>query len=187
MRAIESLLRMFKSITEPSKSEPRYRVLFVCMGNICRSPTAEGVFRKLLVERAPGFSVEVDSAGTHAYHLGHAPDPRAQRAALGRGIDISRRRARKVSPEDFERFDWLIAMDRSNLELLEELCPERHRDRLKLFLEFAPALDREDVPDPYYGGTNGFEYVLDLAEEAAAGLLTFLEQTEREREARDST
>ena len=177
---MKSLLKMLKRTPEREEPNPHARVLFVCMGNICRSPTAEGVFRKLLSERVSDLLIEVDSAGTHAYHVGDAPDPRAQKAALRRGIDISHRRARKVALADFERFDWLIAMDRGNFELLRELCPEPYLERVKLFLEFAPSLEREDVPDPYYGGANGFEQVLDLAEEAARGLLDFLEQT-RER------
>jgi protein-tyrosine phosphatase len=141
------------------------------MGNICRSPTAEGVFRKVWQERAPDLRLVLDSAGTHAYHLGEPPDPRAQRAALRRGIDLSDRRARRIEAEDFERFDLVLAMDEANLNALRELCPPERRERVRLFLEFAPAAGRRDVPDPYYGGSNGFEYVLDLVEEASIGLL----------------
>jgi low molecular weight protein-tyrosine phosphatase len=176
---VKSLLRILKrspSLLEQPAEPVRHRVLFVCMGNICRSPTAEGVLRKLIEQRTPPRpAIEVDSAGTHAYHAGEPPDRRAQRAAERRGIDISGRRARRVRIEDFERFDWVLAMDRLNYELLRELSPQEYRDRVKLFLEFAPQLGREDVPDPYYGGANGFEYVLDLVEEAAASLLEFLE------------
>jgi protein-tyrosine phosphatase len=116
----------------------------------------------------------LDSAGTHAYHLGEPPDLRAQRAAMRRGIDLSMRRARRVVPEDFERFDLILAMDDANLAALRELCPPEHHDRVRLFREFAPAAGRRDVPDPYYGGSNGFEYVLDLVEEASIGLLEAL-------------
>jgi protein-tyrosine phosphatase len=147
------------------------KVLFVCMGNICRSPTAEGVFRRLVSERAPGLAVEVDSAGTHDYHVGDPPDQRAIVAAARRGIDIAGLRARVVATSDFERFDMLVAMDRLNRAILLDRSPEQYRERVRLFLEFAPAIDEEDVPDPYYGGPVGFERVLDLAEEASAGLL----------------
>jgi protein-tyrosine phosphatase len=141
------------------------------MGNICRSPTAEGVFRKVWKERAPDLALLVDSAGTHAYHVGDPPDPRAQRAALRRGVDLSTQRARRVEAEDFERFDLVLAMDRLNVELLKEIGPPERHERIKLFLEFAPKTGRIEVPDPYYGGSNGFEHVLDLVEEASVGLL----------------
>jgi low molecular weight protein-tyrosine phosphatase len=163
--------------SEPSSPVVR-RVLFVCMGNICRSPTAEGVFRKALGERSPSLAVEVDSAGTHAYHVGHPPDPRAVRAAERRGIDLTAQRARLVAVEDFERFELVLAMDELNRETLLELCPVAHRSRVRLLLEFAPQLGRLNVPDPYYGGSNGFEQVLDLIEEAVEGLLDHLEDTD---------
>lgn len=147
------------------------RVLFICMGNICRSPTAEGVFRRLVAERAPGLDIEIESAGTHDYHVGDPPDRRAIAAAARRGIDISSLRARAVEQADFARFDLLIAMDRLNREVLLDRSPQQYRDRVRLFLEFAPAIDEDDVPDPYYGGPVGFERVLDLAEEASIGLL----------------
>lgn len=147
------------------------KVLFICMGNICRSPTAEGVFRRLVSERAPGLAIEIDSAGTHDYHVGDPPDRRAIAAAARRGIDIAGLRARMVDESDFEQFDLLIAMDRLNREILLDRSPEQYRHRVQLFLEFAPAIDEEDVPDPYYGGPVGFERVLDLAEEASMGLL----------------
>lgn len=151
------------------------KVLFVCMGNICRSPTVEGVFRRLLAERAPGLQVEVDSAGTHDYHAGDAPDRRAIVAAARRGVDIAGLRARVVEEADFERFDLLLAMDRLNRKVLLDRSPRQYRDRVRLFLEFAPGVDEQDVPDPYYGGPVGFERVLDLAEEASIGLLQELE------------
>jgi protein-tyrosine phosphatase len=141
------------------------------MGNICRSPTAEGVFRRLVAERAPGVEIEVDSAGTHDYHVGDPPDPRSIAAAARRGVDLRRLRAREVRDEDFERFDLIIAMDRLNRETLLERSPAPFRERIRLFMEFAGDSEVEDVPDPYYGGAPGFERVLDLAEEAAAGLL----------------
>lgn len=149
----------------------RYSILFVCMGNICRSPTAEGVFRRLVAERAPTLGIEIDSAGTHDYHEGDPPDRRAIAAAARRGIDIRNQRARMVEEADFERFDLLVAMDRLNREVLLDRSPAMYRERVRLFLEFAPAIDEEDVPDPYYGGPVGFEHVLDLAEEASKGLL----------------
>lgn len=154
-----------------TRDEPAYRVLFVCMGNICRSPTAQGVFEKVLRERLPELFVEIDSAGTHAYHIGEAPDVRAQRAAVRRGVDLSGIRARRVEPGDFERFDLVLAMDKLNQRILEEMAPPEHRRRIRLLLEFASGVDREEVPDPYYGGGNGFEIVLDLVESASVGLV----------------
>jgi protein-tyrosine phosphatase len=150
------------------------RVLFVCLGNICRSPTAEAVVRELLRREAPELAVEVDSAGTHDYHRGSPPDPRAIAAARRRGIDMTALRARRVRAADFERFDLVLAMDRENLRQLQSLAPEPYRQRIRLFLEYAPQLERQEVPDPYYGGAAGFEEVLDLAEEAGRGLLAAL-------------
>ena len=147
------------------------RILFVCMGNICRSPTAEGVFRRLVEERAPQLTLEIDSAGTHDYHVGEPPDERSVAAASRRGIDLSSLRARQVADEDFERFDLIVAMDRLNRETLLERSPLEYHGRIRLFMEFAGGSAMEDVPDPYYGGPLGFEQVLDLAEEAASGLL----------------
>jgi protein-tyrosine phosphatase len=141
------------------------------MGNICRSPTAEGVFRKLVQERAPHLQVEIDSAGTHAYHVGEPPDRRAVAAAARRGIDLSGLRARVVEEADFEGFDMLVAMDQLNREVLLDRSPDQYRERIRLMLEFAPTTNVEDVPDPYYGGPIGFEHVLDLVEEASKGLL----------------
>lgn len=146
-------------------------VLFVCMGNICRSPTAEGVFRKLLRETAPGLELRVDSAGTHAYHIGDPPDVRSQAAALERGVDISAHRGRQVMPEDFHRFDFVVAMDQDNLDRLKTLRPKGAQAELKLLLDYAPEVADKDVPDPYYGGKRGFEEVLDLVEQGSKGLL----------------
>jgi protein-tyrosine phosphatase len=149
-------------------------VLFVCLGNICRSPTAEGVLRHLAELEAPGLELDIDSAGTADYHIGAPPDPRSQRAALERGIDISGLRARQVALEDFQRFDLILAMDRENLRELEALQPRGSRASLKLFLEYAPQLNLRDVPDPYYRDAAAFEEVLDLATVASRGLLASL-------------
>jgi len=150
---------------------PRVTVLFVCMGNICRSPTAQGVFEHLLEEARLREHIDVDSAGTHAYHIGERPDQRATQAAAGRGIDLSRQRARRVETADFARFDYVLAMDSSNLEDLIAICPQQHRGKIQLFLEFAEDLSQREVPDPYYGGDQGFERVLDLIEMGARALL----------------
>jgi protein-tyrosine phosphatase len=150
------------------------RVLFVCLGNICRSPTAEAVFRAIAAREAPDLTIEIDSAGTAGYHIGDAPDKRSQEAALHRGYDMSQLRARSVAPEDFHRFDLILAMDRENLSALHRSAPAAVREHIRLFLEFAPELDTAEVPDPYYGGANGFEHVLDLVEAASRGLLRHL-------------
>ena len=156
-----------------------FRVLFVCLGNICRSPTAEAVLRALAPQAAPELVLEIDSAGTAGYHIGEPPDPRTRAAAARRGYDLTALRARIVEPEDFERFDLILAMDRENLTVLRRRAPQSAHVRLRLFLEFAPQQRLEDVPDPYYGGPNGFEEVLDLVEEAARGLLSHLRQRAR--------
>lgn len=149
----------------------RIGVLFVCLGNICRSPTAEGVFRKLHRELAPRLRLHIDSAGTHAYHIGDAPDPRSQAAALRRGVDISAHRGRQVSPRDFHDFDYVLAMDDANLSRLEGMRPRDGKAELKLLLEYAPDLEAKEVPDPYYGSRGGFEEVLDLVELGGRGLM----------------
>jgi protein-tyrosine phosphatase len=141
------------------------------MGNICRSPTAQAVFESLVAEAQLAQRVQIDSAGTHAYHIGEQPDQRATRAAAGRGIDLTRQRARRIEPADFARFDYVLAMDSSNLDDLLSICPQQHRSKVRLLLEFAGASAQRDVPDPYYGGAQGFERVLDLVEEGARGLL----------------
>ena len=165
-------MRKNVSSEEPEpETAPEYRILFICMGNICRSPTAEGAFNKTIQDHAPDLSIEIDSAGTHAYHIGSSPDQRAQRAADARGIDISGQRARKVVEEDFETFDLVLAMDELNIEVLRDLSPPQFHDRIQLFLDYAPHLGHRQVPDPYYGGANGFELVLDLVEDASLGLL----------------
>jgi len=147
------------------------RVLFVCLGNICRSPTAEAVFRKLVTEEGLHEHIEVDSAGTHAYHIGHAPDARAQEAARRRGVDLSGLRGRQATSRDIETFDYVLAMDRENYENLLDVCPEGFEHKVRLFMEFAPNRPERDVPDPYFGGPAGFDRVLDMIEEASAGLL----------------
>jgi protein-tyrosine phosphatase len=152
------------------------RVLFVCLGNICRSPTAEGVFRHLLRQEAPQLQVEIDSAGTAGYHTGDSPDLRSQRAALRRGIDLSGLRARQIEPADFADFDLILAMDRANLLELEGMRPAHSRAAVRLFLEYAPQLNRLEVPDPYYGGASGFEEVLDLSAAASRGLIAALQK-----------
>lgn len=145
-------------------------VLFVCMGNICRSPTAEGVFRYHAEQAGMIERLEIDSAGTHAYHAGEPPDRRAQAAAERRGMSLDGIYARRVTSEDFERFDYIVAMDEDNLSRLRDEAPDELRGKLCLFLEFTSGVERE-VPDPYYGGAAGFERVLDLVEEASRGLL----------------
>ena len=157
----------------------KVKVLFVCMGNICRSPSAEGVFNKLIHEQQLQNSFDIDSAGTHAYHIGEAPDLRSQRAAKDREVNLSMLRARKVIMGDFEDYDYLLAMDQDNHAIMTEACPEEHQHKIRLFLEYAPHLNTTEVPDPYYGGTYGFETVLDLIEEASTG---FLEQLRKSGE-----
>lgn len=155
-------------------SERRLNVLFVCMGNICRSPTAEGIFQKLLKDQQLDHLIGVDSAGTHAYHLGEQPDQRACETALARGVDIRGLRARRVTAEDFERFDYILAMDGDNVDNLREICPPSMIKKIKLFMDFAPEQRVRDVPDPYFGGQRGFERVFDLVNAAAQGFLTAL-------------
>jgi len=146
----------------------------VCTGNICRSPIAESVLRRRLEEASLEQAILVDSAGTHDYHVGEPPDERAQRHAARRGYDLSQRRARQVSIQDFERFDLVLAMDRGHLRILQRLCPQPERHKLRLLMEFAQDWREREVPDPYYGGAEGFEQVLDMAEAAALGLLAHL-------------
>lgn len=145
------------------------------MGNICRSPTAEGVVRTLVERQGLTESFEFDSAGTHGYHIGNPPDARTCKAAKQRGYDLSGLRARQVSEFDFVRFDHVLAMDRENLRLLRQACPEAQRGKLRLFLEFSGGVE-DEVPDPYYGGPESFEHVLDLVEAAAEGLIRQLAQ-----------
>ena len=151
-------------------------VLFVCTGNICRSPSAEGLFLHRVTAAGLAHRIRVASAGTHDYHVGDAPDPRAQQAALRRGYDLSRLRGRQVIRRDFIEFDYVLAMDQHNLKALKPICPREHAGKLKLFMEFArDAVDLE-IPDPYDGDDESFECVLDMLERAAEGLLDHLRQ-----------
>lgn len=152
-------------------ADAQMKILVCCMGNICRSPTAEGVLRARIEAAGLGRQIAVASAGTHAFHVGSKPDSRAIAAAAARGVDLGRIRARKVEAADFEHFDRVYAMDRDNLRNLERSCPEPLRHKLALFLQHAGRFDEEEVPDPYYGGPAGFERVLDLIEDAADGLV----------------
>lgn len=162
----------------------KINVLFVCMGNICRSPTAQGVFESLVQRSGLASMIRVDSAGTHAYHIGNQPDTRSQQAALGRGIDLSGQRARKVQATDFTEFDYVLAMDLHNLQALQAYAQAKQASHLKLFMEYASRWQVREVPDPYYGGSQGFERVLDMIEDASEGLLAHLVRNhplERER------
>lgn len=155
----------------------KIKVLFVCMGNICRSPTAEGVFAKLLKEHDLEEHFTIDSAGTHAHHVGEPPDLRAQQTALVKGIELIHLRARKVALDDFEEFDFLLAMDSDNYSALIDACPDKHKEKIKYFLDYASHLGEREVPDPYFGGKYGFERVLDMIEEASSGFLKALRET----------
>jgi low molecular weight protein-tyrosine phosphatase len=147
------------------------RVLFVCTGNICRSPTAEGIFLKLVRDAGVEHLAVADSAGTHGYHVGEPPDERTCRAATGRGYDLSTLRARKFERSDFHEFDLVLAMDRDNHAHLARLAPPSEGHKLKMMMEYAKRFREREVPDPYYGGSRGFELVLDMIEDAARGLL----------------
>lgn len=151
-------------------------VVFVCMGNICRSPTAEAVFRQYVENAGLAEQILIDSAGTHDYHIGDPPDLRAQRAAQQRDYDMSGLRGRQVEQGDFHRFDYVLAMDRANLAILQRLAPPDSDTQARLFLEYAHHHAEREVPDPYYGGADGFERVLDVVEDAAQGLLQHIRQ-----------
>jgi protein-tyrosine phosphatase len=155
------------------------KVLFVCMGNICRSPMAHGIFESRINDAGIGHLVQVDSAGTHAYHVGSPPDERAQRTAMARGIDLSRQRARLLEPEDFESFDFVLVMDEDNLEYALRICPPQYTERVRLLLDFAEGLHDREVPDPYYGGQAGFERVIHMVENAVEGLVEELKRRYR--------
>jgi protein-tyrosine phosphatase len=151
-------------------------VVFVCMGNICRSPTAEAVFRHYAESAGLAEQIAIDSAGTHDYHIGDPPDRRTQLAARQRGYDMSALRGRQVEAEDFRRFDYVLAMDRGNLAILQGLAPPDSDIQAQLFLDYARHHVEREVPDPYYGGEDGFERVLDMVEDAAQGLLQEIRQ-----------
>lgn len=149
----------------------QFGVLFVCTGNICRSPTAEAIFRRLVADAEMSQAVIADSAGTHGYHVGEAPDPRAQASAADRGYDLSALRARRVEHTDFQRFDLIVAMDRGHFTILLRMAEPSASHKLKLMMSYARDFREKDVPDPYYGGPQDFERVLDMLEDAARGLL----------------
>ncbi|WP_339936423.1 low molecular weight protein-tyrosine-phosphatase [Undibacterium luofuense] len=155
---------------------PETSILFVCMGNICRSPTAEAVFRAKAKEAGLLEQLTIHSAGTHAYHQGEGPDPRARMFASRRGFDLSAIRARQVKAADFMEFDFVLAMDKSNLTLLQAACPQQFQHKLGLFMDYARHFSEREVPDPYYGGSQGFETVLDYIEDASEGLIQKLRQ-----------
>jgi len=156
------------------ENKEKVKILFVCMGNICRSPMAQGVFRHLVQEAGRAAEIQTDSAGTHGYHIGEPPDERAEATTFARGIDISDLRARRAEPEDFLCFDFILAMDQDNYHSLARICPPGMETKLMLLMDFAPQLKRREVPDPYYGGQRGFDQVLDMVEAAAQGLLEHL-------------
>ena len=164
----------------PLTTNDRYsmKILFVCMGNICRSPTAEGIFRHKVEQAGLAEQVFIDSAGTTSHHSGESPDPRSVEAAASAGYDLGAQRARGVTDHDFAEFDKIVAMDKQNMKNLLSRCPEEYQYKLSLLLQqYAPETGYEEVPDPYYGGQNGFKVVIDLVEQACTALL---EQVERE-------
>ena len=152
------------------------RVLFVCLGNICRSPTAEGVFTHIVEQENESDWIEIDSAGTHAYHVGSSPDHRARKAAKNRGINLDQLRGRQAIVDDFDEFDYILAMDDENYENLLLIAPHDKQHKVKMFLSYSDNFDETEVPDPYYGGDRGFEHVLDLVEDASRGLLNHLRE-----------
>lgn len=154
----------------------KVKVLFVCMGNICRSPTAHAVFRQLVQEKGLEDFIEIDSAGTHAYHVGEVPDRRSIQVAKSRGIEMQDLRARKVDFGDLYAFDYILAMDEANYHNLMALALPEHHEKIRMFLEFAPEVEETEVPDPYYGGPQGFEHVFDLVQQASEGLLAEIER-----------
>lgn len=153
------------------------KVLFVCMGNICRSPTAEGVFTHLVERQHLSHLIGIDSAGTHAYHVGEPPDSRAQQAALQRGVEMSGLSARRVYDDDFARFDYIVAMDNDNKRNLLARCPQEYQHKVCLLLDYAAGCDEDEVPDPYYGNKSGFDRVLDLVDLGTKGLLLHILDT----------
>jgi len=157
-------------MSKDADGSQKVRLLMVCLGNICRSPTAQGVMEKYILNNSLQDFIEVDSAGTGDWHIGHPPDPRATRAAEHRGYAIVSQKARQVAPSDFHEFDYILAMDRNNLNNLKDQCPGNHRHKIKLLLDYGQ-YSHDTVPDPYYSGDQGFELVLDLVEDACTQLL----------------
>ncbi len=153
-----------------------HKVLFVCTGNICRSPTAHGVFQHLVNEMGLSDTILVDSAGTHHYHVGEAPDARSQLAARKRGYNLSKLVARQITPDDFHNFDLILAMDWENMLILQQKCPKEYRYKLMLLMRFSNDYEEATVPDPYYGGTDGFNKVLDYIEDACQGVLELIQK-----------
>ena len=156
------------------------KVLFVCLGNICRSPTAEGVFRRYVEQAGLSDKISIDSAGTSDWHIDKTPDPRTQAAAAKRGYDLSTLRGRQASVEDFTEFDLILAMDKSNLDNLQRMASPEQRQKLKLFMEYSKNYDDDEVPDPYYGLGHGFDLVLDMVEDASKGLVDELKSKLKE-------
>ncbi len=157
------------------------KILFVCMGNICRSPTAEGVFLKLLAEHNMQGKVHVGSAGTHDYHVDSPPDARAIEHAARRGYDLKPLRGRQISPSDFETYDYILVMDKINMRHLKSICATHNQEKIELLLDYGDSYQGEDVPDPYQGGAEDFERVLDMIEDGCNGLLKFLRARDRSR------
>ncbi len=159
------------------------KVLFVCMGSICRSPAAEGVFRRLVEEAGLQDSITTDSAGTQDYHIGDPPDGRAQLVSRKRGYDISQCRARQVSPNDFKEFDLILAMDWDNLSYLQQICPKPQQHKLMLLMRFANDYEEATVPDPYYGGLDSFTRMLDYLEDACQGVFEIISKRVKQYQA----
>jgi protein-tyrosine phosphatase len=157
----------------PNRSpQDKVKVLFICMGNICRSPSAEAVFHHMVETSALKDYIEVASAGTHNYHVGDRADHRSHQAASDRGFDLSKHRAQHFKKEHFDYYDYLLVMDDNNYEHVMRMCPKGHEEKVHYFMDFAPQLGVKEVPDPYYGGADGFDHVLDLIEAASAGLMS---------------
>ena len=158
-----------------NSTDLKHKILFVCMGNICRSPSAEGVFRDMVKEHNLSQFFYIDSCGTHGYHTGQAPDSRSQHAAMRRGIDISQQTARTIEQNDFNRFDYILVMDNHNRSFLQSMADEVYLNKIHLFLEYAENCKLIEIPDPYFGGEEGFEIVLDLLQQASIGLIKHLQ------------
>ena len=159
-------------MSDPSSSKTKISVLFVCLGNICRSPTAHAVFQKRVEDENLSAQIVIDSAAVGDWHIGHEPDRRAQQHARQRGYDLSALRARLITAEDFQTRNYILAMDLDNMAALEAMCPADYSGHLSLFLDFLQEGEGREVPDPYYGGEDGFELVLDMVEKASANLLS---------------